>query len=85
MGLGDIANEAELGTCLAAFTVGTTTNPAPTGCQWFTTPPKPAGARAASLEPARDPAQLGVRTAVCRLYGANKTRACAGTRTLAAP
>jgi hypothetical protein len=45
MGTGDVANEAELGTCFAAITVGGGYNPAT--CPWFTVPPKPSARRVA--------------------------------------
>jgi hypothetical protein len=90
VGMGDVGNEAELLTCAADFTVGTTTNPAP-GCPWFTTPQKP---RAASARGARRQTEVlrrwvltdqSARTAICLLYRGAKTPSCAGTRTSAAP
>jgi hypothetical protein len=91
MGLGDVGNEAELATCLGAITAGPPSNPAPTGCPWYTTPGKPGAASDSGVRRYEDAISRWVltdqsaRTAICLLYRGQKTPSCAGTRTRAAP
>ena len=80
-GTGDAANEAELGSCFAAFTTGDYSGGS---CQWFTTPPKPGPAadawrRSQDAALARTAADPRIHREICRLYRTSKTSVCART------
>jgi hypothetical protein len=87
-GLGDVANESELGACFGAITEGGT---ASASCQWFTTPPKPrtsaaaAAGRRQDVAAARTATDPGIRTTVCRLYRLHETGVCAPPETSTTP
>jgi hypothetical protein len=74
IGTGDIGNESELGSCLAAFTAaGYGRGPA---CTWFSTPPRPGSSQTGRQVRARQ-VDAGSRRSVCALYGRGRRASCA--------